>query len=332
MNFPIPHEALIESLCRLRDRLSLRYIPQRVAALAIQNNPWFTDFYIAQSLKAIQHWLHEETLRRYLLACPPAQAAKTIGIITAGNVPLVGFHDVMTALLCGHIAWVRASHQDRVLLEWVLQQWVELLPALAQRIAFVQAMERVDFLLATGSNNTARHLHAQHTHIPRLIRHNRFSVALLDGSESDAQLQSLNDDIFLYNGLGCRNVSNVLATPDFDLERWIQILNEYPAERLNVLYLEKLTWERARMDLLMQPCIPTKNVLIKHSNALDFARMGVIYLIRVKSVSEAEKIIREHENHIQCVVNLDTETGKTQIPALNDFADDIDTLTLFSKL
>ena len=332
MNFAISHDALIESLCRLRNRLSVSYMPAQVAALAIRNNLWFTRYYIARSLEAIQSWLNEEALSPYLQSCAPARSAKKIGIITAGNVPLVGFHDVMTALLCGHIAWVRASHQDRVLLEWVLQQWAELLPALAQRIAFVQEMNRVDFLLATGSNNTARQLNAQHAHTPRLIRHNRFSVALLNGAESDAQLQSLNDDIFLYNGLGCRNVSNLLVTPDFDIKRWIDILDGYPGTQLNALYLEKLTWERARIGLLQQPCIPTKNVLIKHSNALDFARMGIIYLIKVKSISEAEKIVREHGNHIQCVVNLDTKTGKTQIPALNDFADDIDTLKLFSEL
>lgn len=332
MNLPIHNDTLVESLCRLRDRLSVSFIPDSVLAQALHINPWFTHYYIARSLQAIRSWLHAETLQRYLPTSPANESPKSVGIITAGNVPLVGFHDVMTALLCGHIALIRTSHLDDVLMKWVLQQWSELLPALADRMFFVEEIGSVDFLLATGSNNTARHLNAQHADTTRLIRHNRFSLAILDGSESDEQLLQLNDDIFLYNGLGCRNVSNVLVTPSFDMDRWIAILNRYPASRLNTLYQEKLTWERARLNLLNEPFISTHHVLIKYSNALDFARMGIIYLIKVKSRIEANKIVREQAHHIQCVVNQAAEMGQTQTPALNDFADNVDTLKLFSEL
>ncbi len=327
-----PVESLIESLCRLRDRLFLEFIPEEVIKHAIEQNPWFSPYYIQRSLKGIRSWLDRETLTSYLHTHDPAVLSQKIGIITAGNVPLVGFQDVLNAILCGHTTLIRPSHQDSVLMQWILTQWQTFLPELEKQYSLVSHIQDADFILATGSNNTARHLHSQYGAVQRLIRHNRYSVAILDGSESDEQLHRLSQDIFLYNGLGCRNVSNVLISPEFDVDRWVRILAAYPAAYLTSHYQQKLTYERARLDLLNQAYIDAKHVLIKYSNAIDFARMGIIYLIKVSSKEESIRIVRKQQEHIQCVVNLDTEIGETQIPGLNDFADNVNTLALFANL
>ncbi|RMG24080.1 MAG: hypothetical protein D6730_13200 [Bacteroidetes bacterium] len=332
MTIAISRHKLIQSLLALGRSLK-EELPPRVVQAAIDANPWFTPYYIRRSIDAISTWLEPASLQQLWANYPlPAGNTRKVGIIAAGNVPLVGFHDLLVTILCGHIALVKPSHQDEVLMKWVVQLWKKHLPEIGERIHFFKQLPTPDYLIATGSNNTARYLRADFVQVPHLIRKNRFSVALLHPGLSDEQLHRLSDDIFLYNGLGCRNVSNVLVLPGFDMENWKYILSEYPRTRLNPYYLKKVALERVRLQMLEADFIDTPYVLIKPANAFDFGQMGVLSLQWVESHKQAQHLLTTVASEVQCVVGQDTPVGQAQCPGLLTFADEVNTLEILMRL
>ncbi|MEM6343232.1 MAG: hypothetical protein AAF927_05110 [Bacteroidota bacterium] len=331
MSYAIAEHELSQSLYRLAEDLSLESIPAAVLAQALADNPWYTPYYIARSLEGIKSWLQANQLETFLSAYPqrPDQSQK-IGIITAGNLPLVGFHDLLIGVLSGHQVFVKASHQDSALMEWVVALWTQYLPALAQKLHLVIELPEIDFLIATGSNNTARYLKSRYRDIPQLIRQNRFSVALLDEQTTQSQLDKLTEDVLLYNGLGCRNVSTLILTKSFDLTAWTSSLQQYSLQHLNPHYLERVLHERHRIKMLGASFIDGGVILMQAVNALKYASMGVLNLLRVEDRAEIETILASHRDRLQCIVGTETPFGTTQIPAIDDFADGVDTMALLT--
>jgi len=331
MSHAIAIHELSKSLYKLAEELSLEFIPEPVLAQALADNPWYTPYYIARSLEGIKSWLQADQLETFLSAYPhrPSQSQK-IGIITAGNLPLVGFHDLMVGVLSGHQIFVRSSHQDRALMEWIVAAWIKCLPALSQSLHLVTELPEIDYLIATGSNNTARYLRSRFKGVPQLIRQNRFSVAILDEHTDSKQLKKLTEDVLLYNGLGCRNVSTLILTKSFALDAWISSLQQYSSQGLNPHYLERVLHERHRMKMLGASFIDGGIILMQAVNALKYASMGVLNLLRVENRAEIETILSSHRDRLQCIVGKETPFGTTQIPALDDFADGIDTMALLT--
>ena len=173
-------------------------------------NNWFT---IDMQMRAIQAWanlLEENKLVEWLkpYQFPELSEPKTIAIIMAGNIPLVGFHDLLSVLISGNIALVKVSSDDSVLMKWVISQIIEIEPQMTQFIRFAEdyQLKNFDAVIATGSNNSNRYFEYYFRNKPNLLRKNRKSLAILSGKESDEELSLLADDVFLYFGMGCRNV------------------------------------------------------------------------------------------------------------------------------
>ncbi|MFK7921589.1 MAG: acyl-CoA reductase [Bacteroidia bacterium] len=331
MSHAIAQTELSNSLFQLREAMDLAYVPESVLAQALADNPWHTPYYIARSLEGIKSWLQADTLETFLSAYTqrPSQCQR-IGIITAGNLPLVGFHDLLIGILSGHQVFVRSSHQDKALMAWIVDCWIKCLPALEQYISLVEELPQIDFLIATGSNNTARYLRNRYRRVPQLIRQNRFSVAIVDEQTDEGQLQKLADDVLLYNGLGCRNVSTLILTNTFALDAWINSLQQYSPQRLNPHYLERVLHERHKMKMLGASFIDGGIILMQAVKALKYASMGVLNLLRVDNEAEIETILSSHRDRLQCIVGKETPYGHTQIPAIDDFADGIDTMALLT--
>ncbi|MEM6803135.1 MAG: acyl-CoA reductase [Bacteroidota bacterium] len=256
---------------------------------------------------------------------------KRVGIIAAGNLPLVCFHDILMTLLAGHICICKCSHQDKVLISYLRERWIEILPGIAELFVISDRLERLDFLISTGSNNTARYIEALYPNIPKLVRKNRFSVGILKAGLSENQMKGLAEDILLYNGLGCRNVSNLLIHPEADLILFSKILENYPQKQINPLYLERVLYERIRLEQLGGTFTAFPKINLKFSSQFSYASMGLIFGINIQQEGEKE-LLERHRDQIQVVVGRDIEYGLAQSPRLKDFADNVDTLKLLSTL
>lgn len=322
---------IIKSLINLRNKLDEGPSP-KVISEAIDANPWFTDSYVNQSCANIASWLSQEVLEKFEDQYSFTSSQKHIGIIAAGNIPLVGFHDVLVGVLSGHLISVKCSHQDKVLMEWIIIEWEKILPSISSFIQIVKKIGQVDYLIATGSNNTSRYLEAGFKNIPKTIRRNRFSVGLLTRDSSEEELRLLAEDVLLHNGLGCRNVSNCIVVADFDLQRWIDTLRNYSHTRLNQAYLKKLDYEKARLITLDKDFIDAGTALIVSSDQFSFGHMGIITLQYASSIEEAYNLIDQNVESIQCVSGLDVKEGQTQWPGLFTFADKVDTPEILCAL
>lgn len=223
---------IINSLAYLGQHIG--NIPEQVITQASFSNSWFTPASIqlaaanwadALSLENIHTWLDQETY---------TGTPKKVGIIMAGNIPLVGLHDLLSVLAKGHIANIKLSGQDEILMKYVIELLYQSEPALVDRIIISDNMKSIDFLIATGSNNSARYFEYYFRNIPSLIRKNRTSAAVVTGNETDEELTAIADDIYTYFGLGCRNVTHLLLPRDIELKRLYDAYDKYKIGRAHV--------------------------------------------------------------------------------------------------
>ena len=82
----------------------------------------------------------------------------------AGNVPLVGFHDLLCVLAAGHKAQIKLSSKDDILLPYLIKLLAEISPEMAASIETTERLAGFDAVIATGGNNTSRYfeLYAEH--------------------------------------------------------------------------------------------------------------------------------------------------------------------------
>src|SRR6478735_8242827 len=192
---------------------------------AYQLNPWFTPANIQQSMLAWADSLSETKIKQWTDAYQWAdKPQRTIALIMAGNIPMVGLHDLICVLLCGHKALVKVSEDDATLMKWVINELIQLQPALADCIEISEQRLPKDFdaVIATGSNNTNRYFEYYFRNKPSLLRANRNSVAIITGNETPEDYQKLGTDIFTYFGLGCRNVSKLYVPAGFDFANFYE--------------------------------------------------------------------------------------------------------------
>ncbi|MDB5153622.1 MAG: acyl-CoA reductase, partial [Mucilaginibacter sp.] len=192
-------------------------------------NAWFTPSSARQAVKALGKMLNNQDLLTWLnrYDLNHNKVSKKIGVILAGNIPLVGFHDVLCVLITGNHALIKASGQDSRLIKHVLNMLVNIDAAFKEQYTFIERLENFDAIIATGSNNTSRYFEYYFSKVPNIIRKNRNSVAVLNGNETTEQLYDLGRDIFDYYGLGCRNVSKLLVPKDYDFVPFFEAIEPY---------------------------------------------------------------------------------------------------------
>ena len=331
MHTPLNQQDGIESLIQLRSVLLDQEVPSPVINEAINDNPWFSDYYINHSLQHILSWLTRDSLESFCSAYPGTpHTRKRIGIITASNLPFVGFHDILIGILSGQELFVKCSRRDKVLMHWLIGEWKKIQPALTEVLHLVETLPDIHFLIATGSNNTARYLEDSFKHIPKVLRKHRYSVAVIDHRAEEEELRKLCDDIFLFNGMGCRSVCNIIGTADFNLYDWTYLFKDYPKERLHPQYLEKVAWERASLRTKKAAFTDAENILIIEADELSSTGMGCLNYLKLKTEGQGDKIIEKKRDQIQCIVNKGTKFGQSQYPSINIFADDLDTMSILT--
>ena len=290
-------------------------------------NGWFTPEQIYMALNEIRPWLRQEALTTWLAAYTFASAPKSIALILPSNLPLVGFHDFLCVLCSGHKALVKLSTDDARLLPALAQLLCEFEPALKERIQFAPAqLAGFHAVIATGSNNALLHFKGYFDQYPHLFRGHRSSIAILDGSETKAELESLGQDVLRYFGRGCRNVTQVLIPQDFDLNRIFEGLLPMAEVINHKKYGNNYDYNKAVHLLNLSPILDNNFILLKESEAL-FSPLAMLHYKRYRDQKEIEAYLVENQNEIQCIVgHAYLPFGAAQCPQLNDYADGIDTM------
>ena len=265
---------------------------------ACNENPWFSPESVTFAMKAWSKELRPDKLKRFLNGYETPQN-KRIGIIAAGNVPLVGLHDLVCALALGNQVAFKPASDDQVLMKWVCDRLKESLPELPLEV--VEKVSRdMDGIIATGSNNTYRYFEYYFRDIPHLLRKNRKSVAVLSGDESEEELQLLADDVFTHCGLGCRNVSLILLPESMDFTRVIDHMETYSFLKDNHRFANNYTYHKALSLMNQQAHLDNGFALFKEEKSLA-APLGCVYYSTYQNEGELAQFLEgESEQLAMC--------------------------------
>jgi len=301
------------------------------AIVQAQNkNAWFVKSNSINALKEISNLLELNSLNKLLKAYIELEkelvAPKVIGIVMAGNIPLVGFHDLLCVLVSGHKAKVRLSSDDSVLIPTITEILFEMYPEFKNQVEFVSQLSGMDAVIATGSNNTARYFDYYFGKYPSLIRKNRNSVAVLNGNESDQELTQLGHDIFDYFGLGCRNVSKLYVPEGYSFNQFFGALEVFSPIMENNKFMNNYDYHRALFLLDGIPFL-TNNFLIVRENEAYATPVSVLHDEYYSSVNNLELKLASDKELIQCRVGVNgLPFGSAQQPDILDYADGVDTM------
>lgn len=305
-------------------------------------NNWFTPENLHFALREWSAALSRENLEawknRYDHSYFEPKEVKTVAIIMAGNIPLVGFHDLLSVIMSGHKALAKPSSDDDKLMPFLAQILVAINKGFAEQMAFADGqIKNFDAIIATGSNNSARYFEHYFGKYPHIIRKNRSSVAVLRGDESEEELKLLAEDIFRYFGLGCRNVSKAYIPQDFDTDRLFKAFYDFSHVVDNNKYGNNYDYNRA-IYLMEKKDFLENGFFIIRENKDFHAPVAVLHIQRYHDLNEVEAELQAQEKELQCVVSQKTivdptiPMGETQKPRLWDYADKVDTLEFLNQL
>ena len=329
----------INNLVRLGELLSKTEQFNDIFEEAEQQNSWFTRANVIFAFKSWSDALSENNVKQWLsqYQLPQTTSSKKILIIMAGNLPLVGLHDLLCVLVTGHKAIVKLSSNDCVLLPYLITQMKTFAPEWTEAVTFTDdKVTEYDAVIATGSDNTARYFEYYFGKKPHIIRKNRHSVAVLTGKETPEELFALGKDIFLYYGLGCRSISKLFVPKGYDFNLLFQAIYPYKDIIQEQKYANNYDYNKAVYLMSLFQLLENGFLLLKEDEHYGSPIATLFYEYYTDVDSLKEKLTTDAEK-IQCVVahNFTTEEvdfGETQIPQLWDYADGVDTLNFLLKL
>ena len=296
-------------------------------------NGWFTPEQVKFSVQSWAKALTEDNLNQWLSNYDFSKIEpKKVGLVLAGNIPLVGFHDFLSVLISGHDVLVKTSSNDQYLLKFLAKYLIAIQPELNSKITFVEGkLEGFDAVIATGSNNTARYFEYYFKDKPSIIRKNRNSVALLTGEESREQLEALGEDIFRYFGLGCRNVSKLFVPKNYSFDAFFEAIFKYKEVIEYEKYANNYDYNKAVFLMSNFKLLDNGFLTIKEDNGYSSPISSTFYEF-YENIDEVIKRLQDDEDKIQCIVsnNLISNSipfGQTQSPELWDYADNVDTIS-----
>lgn len=309
-------------------------------------NGWFTEENVLNAFKALGKMLRRENLEKWLNDYEIKDLKpKNIGLIMAGNIPLVGFHDMLCVLMSGHKVIIKASSNDQHLPKCVADILVSIDPEFKDRITFTDGqLKNLDAVIATGSNNSTRYFEYYFSKLPHIIRKNRNSIAVLNGSETADELRLLGNDIFQYFGLGCRNVSKIFVPQGYDFDNIFRAVFDFRSVLQNNKYCNNYEYNKTVYLMNGIKLLENGFLLLKEDIGLS-SPVAVLYYEYYKNESELIERLRMDGPHIQCIVSKmsacrtdrnciknTVDFGQTQTPELWDYADGLDTMKFLLKV
>jgi hypothetical protein len=306
-----------------------------------QYNAWFTPESVFKAVKSIGEMLNHQSLTTWLAkySFDQNENSKKVGLILAGNIPMVGFHDVLCVLITGNVALIKASSQDARLIKYVLQMLTDIEGSFKDQFYFVERLENFEAIIATGSNNTSRYFEYYFGKVPHIIRKNRNSVALLTGNETKEQLFELGHDIFDYYGLGCRNVSKLIVPKGYNFNFFFESIEAYQPIINHHKYNNNYDYNKSIYLVNSDKHFDNGFLLLKEDERLA-SPLAVLFYEYYDNLDSAQKLLKEQSDKIQCIVstaplqvqNQVVDFGMSQQPDLWDYADNIDTIEFLLKI
>jgi len=308
---------------------------------AQKSNSWFDEENVRRALQALGSVMTEEKLEQWVARYPQLQEERSprdVLVIMAGNIPLVGFHDMLSVLITGNCFLGRTSRRDAGLHREIADILISLEPAFAPFIRFNRERpEQVDAVIATGSDNTARYFEYYYKNIPAIIRHNRNSLAVLDGQETKKDLEGLANDIFWYYGLGCRSVSMLFVPEGYDLKQLFSYFRQHNHVTNLPAYRHNLDYQRAVFRMSDTFFLDAGNLLITKDTALA-SPIAVLHYQTYKALKDILTYVGAYVDKIQCLATREgllpdtVPLGKTQFPEVWEYEDGVDTVAFLSEL
>lgn len=305
-----------------------------------KSNEWFT----VESVEfAIQGWisvLKKENIEKWLsnYSVSDKNNQKKIGVITAGNIPLVGFHDLLCVLISGNELVLKISSKDEKLMKLIIRILIYRNPEFEKLIHLEnERLNKFDAIIATGSDNTAKYFEYYFGKYPHIIRKNRNSIAVLDGNETAEELKGLASDIMIYFGLGCRNVSKVFLPKGYDIQKIFKPLYKYKHYNDHNKFANNYTYNKSIYLMNQVPFLENGFIIIKEDSGMS-SPISVIYIEYYSDIKKVQERLYLDRNNIQCIVSnisgIDDKVGfgKAQLPELWDYADNVDTMKFLAEL
>lgn len=332
----------IECLAKLGDAIELRTssLSNEVFLATIRRaeiqNPWFTRENILTAFAGIRQMLQRETLEDWAGRYPELaylQTGKTVGAVLAGNLPMVGFHDMLCSILCGMRFRGKLSPKDKLLLPYIVSLLAEINAEMAEKIHLTEGLlTGFDLVIATGSDNSSRYFDYYFSKFPNIIRRNRTSVAVLTGEETPADMAGLCDDVFLYFGLGCRNVSKLYFPEGFRPDPFYQAAEKYVSLLQHNKYLNNYEYRRALLLINMIKHYDNGFCLLVPQTAIG-SPIGELYYEEYTDISAVAETLAQNSAQLQCIVSRadvfyqkNVLPGRSQFPEVYEYADGTDTV------
>lgn len=296
---------------------------------ASRENGWFTPEFVELACRQVaEAFLQKEILEKWTASYQlPEQnpAPKSVGIVMAGNIPMVGFHDLLCVFISGHIAVVKTSSKDKVLLPHLVSKLTGWDASVSQLVIFAERLSGCDAYIATGSNNSAGYFDYYFRKYPNIIRRNRTSVAVLTGTESQEELQELADDVYAYFGLGCRNVTKLYVPAEYNFEPLLAAFRKYNHLFDHHKYKNNYDYNLALHLLNNKFYMSNDSILLVEDKSV----FSPISQLNYEFYNDPESLKNElrSNNDLQCIVgSAYTPFGNAQKPRIDDYADGVDTM------
>ena len=315
---------------------------EEVLAYAKSKNGWFTIDNLKKSIQTIiDKYLNESELRNFVALYPkeyfePTESKK-VGIIAAGNIPLVGFQDLIHVILAGHVVVYKASTQDEILIQYIIRELKSINPEIETYIILADRLNNMDAYIATGSGNTSRYFDYYFGSKPNIIRKNRTSVAVLTGNETKIELADLGNDIFSYFGLGCRNIAKLFVPTDYDFTPFFEAIEYWNTISMHSKYNNNYDYMKSIYLVNGVPHLDNGFLLLKNDENLA-SPISTLFYENYTDLESLKKRLESQKDEIQVVVSklpLNQTTygfGESQSPKLADYADNVDTMEFLSSI
>ena len=305
------------------------------------HNPWFDPRYIRIAFQSIADLLTEESLNTWVNNYEKSffeESELRVGVIMAGNIPMVGFHDFLSVLISGKVFKGKPSSQDEHLLPYIANKLIAIEPAFESKIEFVShLLKDFDAVIATGSNNSARYFDYYFGKYPHIIRRNRNSVAILTGKESKEQLEKLADDVYSYFGLGCRSVSKIFVPTGYSMPHLLDHFQHYVFLHEHTKYFNNYEYNKSIFLLNKVQHFDNGFHLLTQSDAYA-SPVSVLHYEEYDDLEVLERRLMVENEQIQCIVGgdklniLHENFGNSQYPTLSEYADNVDVISFLGGL
>ncbi|WP_339877353.1 acyl-CoA reductase [uncultured Algoriphagus sp.] len=303
---------------------------------AENNNNWFTKDSVSSALAGISFMLSPKKLDDWLSRydIKEVKSSRSVGLMLAGNIPGVGFHDLMCVILSGHQAVIKLSSSDEILIKWIIKKLLEIEPRLESQIRMKEMLKGMDAYIATGSDNSSRYFNYYFGKYPHVIRQNRTSVAVLDGNETAEDYINLGKDIFQYYGLGCRNVSKIFVKSEDQLQELLGALEIYAPIGSHHKYRNNYDYNKSIYLVNLEKHLDNGFLLLRESESL-VSPISVLFYEVYDSAESLNEKLNHQASKIQCIVGRGGDRvpfGTAQSPEPWEYADGVDTMDFLLKL